>query len=42
MRSDNQQSGDAEAHGLALLPKKLETVAAVYMLSEVLGSIPRL
>ena len=37
-----EESGDAEAHGLALLLKKLETVAAIYMLSEVLGSIARL
>ena len=37
-----EESGDAEAHGLSLLLKKLETVATIYMLSEVLGSIARL
>ena len=37
----HEESGDAETHGLALL-KKLETVAAIYMLSEILGSISRL
>ena len=37
-----EESGDAEAHGLALLLKKLETVAAIHMLSEVLGNIARL
>ena len=29
-----EESGDAEAHGLALLLKKLETVAAIYIRSE--------
>ena len=38
----HEESGDAEAHGLALLLKKLDTVAAIYMLSEVLGNIARL
>ena len=38
----HEESADAEAHGLALPLKKLETVAAMYMLSEPLGSIARL
>ena len=39
-----KESGDAQAHSLAQLLKKLETVATIYMLSEVhvLGSIARL
>ena len=36
------ESGDAEAYGLCLFLGKLETVAGIYMLSEVLGSIARL
>lgn len=42
LKTIHEESGDAEAHGLALLLKKLDTVAAIYMLSEVLGSIARL
>ena len=42
MEAIHEESGGAEAHGLALLLKKLETVAAIYMHSEVLGSIARL
>ena len=37
-----EESGDAEAHGLSLLLKKLKTAASICMLSEVLSSIARL
>ena len=38
----HEESGDAEAHDLALCLKQLETVAVIYILSEVLGNIVRL
>ena len=35
----HNESGDAEAYGLAVIFKRLETVATIYMLSEVLGIV---
>lgn len=42
LQAIHKESSDAQAHGLAVLLKNVETVAAIYMLSEVLGSIARL
>ena len=38
----HNESGDAEAYGLAVIFKRFETVATIYMLSEVLGIVGRL